>query len=640
MKTAFIFIYLFTSLNLLAETYYRPTPAIWSTGYEDFQSAEAYCQKRLSDVYRCDSGDWGCWPISIQAEIRNGSGGYTHSIALCSYPTITSKGVRIDAADKLYTPGVAAEGVRCSIGLIAEPNNPIISTTGVGAKSIHQIGTQCKSICPPGQKWVPSANDGSGACWPVLDIMEPDRSCKAGNPIYPLTGIKKEIVDLGINLGMFSANATYSSAKSPWGYDGVNGPYLASGSLGVQPGETPVWGNFGKLWWSNLHRQLIASPNSKNIQISRGDGQPQSFNLIDGIWRTSADVEDSLTFLSSTYRYRSSSDFLFEEYLLSGKLQKLTAASGMQLTPSYSSSSTSPATAPGAGYLLNLSDPFGRNITFTYKTLAGGDVVIASIVDAANHAIVANYNSGGNLSSLIWQDGAIRGFLYDSPHIGQEWALTGIKDELDKRYSTFQYNVSGWAESTQHAGGVDKFEVSYDTPPRRVIREELDFNAQIVRRHHEWQRPLETRLGQPHGQNVSLASTAVLGSPAQSDQGSLRNAGTSQPAGAGCLASSSKVEYSASTGLVILRDDFNAKRVCYAYGSSNRESGRIEGLIGGLNGTACSAALGVNSFAALPIEARKTSTEWHPDWKLETRRAEPKKLTTWVYNGQPDPFNG
>ena len=28
------------------------------------------------------------------------------------------------------------------------------------------------------------------------------------------------------------------------------------------------------------------------------------------------------------------------------------------------------------------------------------------------------------------------------------------------------------------------------------------------------------------------------------------------------------------------------------------------------------------------------STQWHPDWRLETRIAEPKKLTTITYNGQ------
>jgi len=31
---------------------------------------------------------------------------------------------------------------------------------------------------------------------------------------------------------------------------------------------------------------------------------------------------------------------------------------------------------------------------------------------------------------------------------------------------------------------------------------------------------------------------------------------------------------------------------------------------------------------------------WHPDWRLEAKVAEPGHITTKVYNGQPDPFNG
>jgi YD repeat-containing protein len=31
---------------------------------------------------------------------------------------------------------------------------------------------------------------------------------------------------------------------------------------------------------------------------------------------------------------------------------------------------------------------------------------------------------------------------------------------------------------------------------------------------------------------------------------------------------------------------------------------------------------------------------WHPEWQLPARRAEPGRITTWVYHGQPDPFAG
>jgi len=46
------------------------------------------------------------------------------------------------------------------------------------------------------------------------------------------------------------------------------------------------------------------------------------------------------------------------------------------------------------------------------------------------------------------------------------------------------------------------------------------------------------------------------------------------------------------------------------------------------------------SGSTLPTGSRKTSTQWHPDWRLRAQVAEPSRITTYVYNGQPDPFNG
>jgi YD repeat-containing protein len=40
------------------------------------------------------------------------------------------------------------------------------------------------------------------------------------------------------------------------------------------------------------------------------------------------------------------------------------------------------------------------------------------------------------------------------------------------------------------------------------------------------------------------------------------------------------------------------------------------------------------AFSAPPAGARVISTQWHPDWRFETRIAEPKKITTITYNGQ------
>ena len=76
---------------------------------------------------------------------------------------------------------------------------------------------------------------------------------------------------------------------------------------------------------------------------------------------------------------------------------------------------------------------------------------------------------------------------------------------------------------------------------------------------------------------------------------------------------------------------------CYAYdmGVRNLELVRVEGLSQYAN---CSTY--VASQSSLSVGARKVSSQWHPDWRLESKVAEPGRITTSVYNGQPDPFNG
>lgn len=108
-----------------------------------------------------------------------------------------------------------------------------------------------------------------------------------------------------------------------------------------------------------------------------------------------------------------------------------------------------------------------------------------------------------------------------------------------------------------------------------------------------------------------------------------------QPAGNGCAASSKALSYDSNGNLASL-DDFNGNRACFVSElTRNLETVRVEGLATTL---ACSAVTGAGS--SLPANSRKINTTWHPDWRLVVRRAEPGRLTTKVYNGQPDPLNG
>jgi YD repeat-containing protein len=95
--------------------------------------------------------------------------------------------------------------------------------------------------------------------------------------------------------------------------------------------------------------------------------------------------------------------------------------------------------------------------------------------------------------------------------------------------------------------------------------------------------------------------------------GVVKGAGESQPGGSGCGPASEAATYDGN-GNVASRTDFNGNLSTYTYDlSRNLETQRVE--------------------ASGRPESRTVSTQWHGYWRLPIKVAEPKKLTTYVYNG-------
>ena len=211
------------------------------------------------------------------------------------------------------------------------------------------------------------------------------------------------------------------------------------------------------------------------------------------------------------------------------------------------------------------------------------------------------------LASVMFPDGGTRFYVYnesthapaDLTNLAYFGLLTGLIDENGSRFATYAYDRIFRAVSSVHAGGVDSTSVSGQT-----VTDAL-------------------------GSQRTYAATTV--------NGVIKPAGSSQPGGSGCNASSSSITYDVN-GNVASRTDFDGHKICYANDlTRNLESKRIEGL---LSWTDCATALTTPPAPTTEKPVRTISTTWHPDWRLEAKRAEPKKLTTWVYNGQPDPSAG
>ena len=126
--------------------------------------------------------------------------------------------------------------------------------------------TDVSGNCTCNKGFAPNGTERS-ACVPV---EEEDRSKKqicqpeAGNPILPLTGAKKERIDVIRGLGWSGLALTFDTTRR-----------VASVGPGHDLADTEL-ASFGELWLSSLHKRLAVG--SKAARITRGDGYIVSFS--------------------------------------------------------------------------------------------------------------------------------------------------------------------------------------------------------------------------------------------------------------------------------------------------------------------------------------------------------------------------
>ena len=107
------------------------------------------------------------------------------------------------------------------------------------------------------------------------------------------------------------------------------------------------------------------------------------------------------------------------------------------------------------GLLESVTGPFGRQIHFSY---AEGDRISALILPDGQR-IEYNHDQKDNLSEVIFQDGTTRRYLYENTAFPNH--LTGIIDENNRHFATYQYDQYGRATLSEHAGGADRVSLNY-----------------------------------------------------------------------------------------------------------------------------------------------------------------------------------
>ena len=446
----------------------------------------------------------------------------------------------------------------------------------------------------------------------VERTSEKPGSCPApGNPIHPLLGSKSQPLDVPDGLG--GLRVLYDTRTK-----------LSSGAIDRGVGLRYPSG-FGALWSSALERRLVFQPDGSIFAIRGAHYQVSYVNNGTAFVPRNPDVSDRLTAQGGTWRYVDASRQSIDVFNGQGQLVSMATRTGRTTTYQYSDATTIAAIAPYPGLLIGTTDENGRRVQFRYVAGASGKALIRQMTGADGLTTTFDYDDKDNLTTVTWPDQSKRRYVYEMTDL--PWAMTGMFDEKDVRTGTYTYDAAGRARSTEGAGGVNRYSVAWTLPPQMTGDFVLDMNGATVTRTFSWQPGSGIEVTLPNGQIDRMTSSAVVGFPQVSTR--------SQPGGAGCGPATSQ-QVPDSNGNVVQADDFNGNRVCRSFDlTRNLEIGRVEGLDAQ---AVCSSVLPAQ--ASLPVGSRRVSTEWHPDWRIETRTAMPRRIETNVYNGQPDPFNG
>ncbi len=463
--------------------------------------------------------------------------------------------------------------------------------------------------CNLGPGWVTDFSQ-PGRCYadktdpiPGKNAGPPD-SC-VGNPINPGTANKFQRETDYIGTGSFPLqfarsyntnlipNPANNSVPGPQFYNWILDVYYWKW---VRQDSAPVSPYVSNPKWTHTYsRNISGGPGV--MYVEREDGKIKPFRLVSGLWVTDGDIRDSLIQLTdgmgvtTGWRFTLVNADETELYNAAGMLTSITDRLGLTQTLIYDSN----------GRLATVTDSFGRQLTFSYDS----NNRIATMTDPSGGVYAYAYDAAGNLAAVTYPDNTPdnsadnpkRIYLYNesanTSGANLPNALTGLTDENGTRFATWKYDAAGRAISSEHAGGAEKVALAYDSPAagQTTVSDYKDSaaTANVIRTYNF-----------------------------QTIFGVVKNTSVSQPCSSGCGGANAATTYDLN-GNVASRNDFNGNKTTFGYDlTRNLETQRIEGL---------------TSAGATTTSTRTITTEWHANWRLPKRMAEPKRITSYAYNG-------
>jgi YD repeat-containing protein len=339
-----------------------------------------------------------------------------------------------------------------------------------------------------------------------------------------------------------------------------------------------LYGGFGAGWTHTYSRRVLADGTSMVVS-KREDGRSLRFTLSGSVYvpdSSSVEKLERITTPSLGWKLTNAQDQI-EEYDDSGKLLSITDRAGLVQTLTYGTN----------GKVATVTDPYGQTLTFTW----GNGLRITSIVAPSGTITYAYTNDVyRKVVSVTHPGSATRAYHYENTTFKTK--LTGITDENGDRFSTYAYDSSGRANSTEHAGGANKVTFTHDssTGARSVL----------VTRH------------------VSATQSAQRTYGFETIGGLARRTSTTANSGEPCPTCGPASQSNDSNANATVRIDWNGNRTNYTFDTSrNLETARTEGL---------------TSSSSTTAQTRTITTQWHSTFRLRTGVAEPLRITTFTYD--------
>ena len=303
-------------------------------------------------------------------------------------------------------------------------------------------------------------------------------------------------------------------------------------------------GSLGDVWRSTYDRKIQINSIKTRVNATRANGQVLYFHLSDNKWIADGDISDTLIQLKDAagglvgWRLTQASDDSTETYNETGRLIVLTHRNGQIQTLTLSTASTPVSIAPSPNLVISVTDQFGRQLGFTWDSQRR----MSTLSDPQGNNFLYKYDSSSRLTTVTYPDAATpspkRTYIYNEKEhtqgISLPNAITGIIDENNVRLATYDYDVQGRGIGTQYALGADKYTLTFGSNT--------------------------TTVTDPINSARTYSFVKRLGAP--------RFAGSSQPAGAGCVASANTVT-STNSGNQAFTYDASGNRVAAVLGGTS-----------------------------------------------------------------------